>query len=118
MAGDADVTPARGWHPDDYYRASRQARAAWQSQDQQLTLGELEAAQPRALRSLEPAPTAPSPEVAGGLTTSATEPRCEPLLRLAPPDGIGPVSLRPHQPPAGASVALLHRLLLGGIREW
>ena len=115
------MSPAHGWHPDDYYRASRQARAAWQAQDQQLTLGELEdgdAAWGNAVAILEPAPAAPSPEVAGGLTESATEPRCESLLRLAPPDGTGPVVSRPHPPPAGASVAPKYRLHLGGLRVW
>ena len=32
------MTPAAHWSPDDYYRASRNARAAWERQDHQLSI--------------------------------------------------------------------------------
>jgi hypothetical protein len=35
----AALTPAAHWSPDDYYRASRQARAAWEATQPQLVIG-------------------------------------------------------------------------------
>ena len=32
------MTPAGSWSPEDYYRASRRARDAWQATDHQLSI--------------------------------------------------------------------------------
>ena len=32
------MVPAASWSPEDYYRASRRARDAWQATDQQLSI--------------------------------------------------------------------------------
>ncbi len=36
------MTPATGWHPGDYYRASRAARNAWRATNQQLEIAGVE----------------------------------------------------------------------------
>ena len=84
------MTPATGWHPDDYYRASRAARKAWQSTNQQLAIGLEDGAVGRE------APSAPSSSPVPPLGLAAIEAAATPRAGLATNDH-GPDSQSPDQ---------------------
>ena len=84
------------WHPDDYYRASRAARTAWQHTNQQLALETDTLNRPAA----DPTPrgTPGRPVERSGLDTGATEPRSDPPPGRTSQSGASVAPPHPREP--------------------
>jgi hypothetical protein len=69
------MTPAAHWSPDDYYRASRAARAAWEATQPQLVIGLGETDGPGTTSlvgsSVSPSPPSPNADAASSSDPSS-----------------------------------------------